>query len=203
MKKTSLTLCVAAFLLSTHAMAQVASEAGTNSESSAPQEQRMVSSVMQLAQAQASDVSSDVVSEPKGERMSFETMQLVQAASDVSSEVASEPKGERMSRDTMQLAQADMNHVHDSMMAEPKSAYQEDMDKMHQNMMIQPSGNADIDFVRGMIPHHQGAIDMARTELKHGVDPELRKLSEDIIKAQEKEIKFMQEWLRKNDKSKK
>lgn len=77
-------------------------------------------------------------------------------------------------------------------------AYTQAMAKMHQAMMINPTGDADVDFVRGMIPHHQGAIDMARIQLKFGKDPELRKLSEAVIAAQEKEIAEMQAWLEKN-----
>lgn len=73
-------------------------------------------------------------------------------------------------------------------------------DKMHKDMGIAFSGDADVDFVRGMIPHHQGAIDMARIVLAHGKDPELRKLAEGVITEQEKEIAFMREWLKKRGK---
>ena len=72
--------------------------------------------------------------------------------------------------------------------------------KMHRDMDIVYSGNADVDFVRGMIPHHGGAIDMAKVVLAHGKDPEIRKLAEAVIKAQEAEIAQMQEWLKKNAK---
>jgi len=70
--------------------------------------------------------------------------------------------------------------------------------KMHGAMDIAFTGNADVDFVKGMIPHHAGAVDMAKTVLAFGKDPEVRKLAEEIIKAQESEITILQGWLRKN-----
>ncbi|MDE1993999.1 MAG: DUF305 domain-containing protein [Rhizobiaceae bacterium] len=79
-------------------------------------------------------------------------------------------------------------------------AYNDAMGKMHKDMMITYSGDADADFVRGMIPHHQGAIDMAKIELKYGKDPELRQLAENVEKAQEQEIKEMNAWLKKHGK---
>ena len=72
--------------------------------------------------------------------------------------------------------------------------------KMHKDMALNYSGNADADFARGMIPHHQGAIDMAKVELQYGKDPELRKLAAAIIKAQETEIKELNAWLKKHGK---
>jgi uncharacterized protein (DUF305 family) len=76
------------------------------------------------------------------------------------------------------------------------AGYKAAMDRMHKEMMAQKNtGNADVDFVRGMIPHHQAAIDMAKVLLEYGKDPEMRKLAKDIIAAQEKEIEEMENWL--------
>jgi hypothetical protein len=71
---------------------------------------------------------------------------------------------------------------------------------MHTGMDIEFSGNADVDFAKGMIPHHQGAVEMAKIMLEHGKDAQLRKLAEGIIAAQETEIKFMTDWLETNTK---
>jgi uncharacterized protein (DUF305 family) len=88
---------------------------------------------------------------------------------------------------------------HGSMHDNPSSkAFAEANAKMHKDMAVPLTGNADVDFVRGMIPHHQGAIDMAKIVLEHGKDPEIRKLAEDVIKAQEGEIAMMKAWLAKN-----
>lgn len=71
---------------------------------------------------------------------------------------------------------------------------------MHAAMKVPLTGNPDVDFAQGMIPHHQGAIDMANVVLKYGKDPEMKKLAEGIIKAQDTEIAFMKEWLAKQPK---
>lgn len=72
--------------------------------------------------------------------------------------------------------------------------------KMHADMAIPFTGDADIDFIRGMIPHHEGAVDMARIVLEHGKDAEVSKLAESIIAAQESEIAWMKAWLEENAK---
>jgi hypothetical protein len=79
-------------------------------------------------------------------------------------------------------------------------AFKEAHMKMMKGMHIAYSGNANVDFVRGMIPHHQGAIDMAKVVLDHGNDPEVTALARQIIADQTREIAQMQEWLKKNAK---
>ena len=74
-------------------------------------------------------------------------------------------------------------------------AYREANDRMHEGMMVGFTGDADVDFARGMIPHHQGAIDMANIVLEHGEDEAIRELAEEIIAAQEEEIAFLRDWL--------
>ena len=104
------------------------------------------------------------------------------------------------------MSPAEMHKMHkmmEHMLPNPSDAAStKDFKEAHMKMMkamdIAYTGTADVDFVRGMIPHHQGAIDMARVQLTHGKDPHLRRMAEKIISDQEKEIAEMQDWLKKN-----
>ena len=74
------------------------------------------------------------------------------------------------------------------------------MDKMHMAMVaVARSGNSDLDFVRLMIPHHQAAIDMAKTQLLYGKDAQMRRLAQEIITDQQLEIELMERWLKQRE----
>ncbi len=77
-----------------------------------------------------------------------------------------------------------------------QKAYAAANDKMHSGMG-NINADPDIAFMQGMIPHHMGAVDMAKVVLEHGKDPEVRALAQKVISAQEAEIKDMQAWLDK------
>ena len=77
----------------------------------------------------------------------------------------------------------------------PGNPMMQSMDRMNQAMAHAPmTGDTDRDFVAMMIPHHEGAIDMARLELKSGHDPALRRLARAIVAAQAHEITTMKRW---------
>ena len=78
-------------------------------------------------------------------------------------------------------------------------AYLDAAEKMHAPMMQgMQAADPDVAFVRGMIPHHQGAIDMAKVLLQYGKDPQTRKWANDVVREQQREIGEMEEWLKKN-----
>ena len=97
------------------------------------------------------------------------------------------------------------HQAHMNMLMSTGSAMQQElmqgMNQMHQDMMaaIQYQ-DPDVAFAAGMLPHHIGAVKMAEVELKYGKDPEMRKLAENIINAQQAEIEQMQKWLKAHNK---
>lgn len=90
----------------------------------------------------------------------------------------------------MAMASPDANASPSSM------AFKAADDKMMKEMARPITGNADQDFVSGMLPHHGGAVDMAKVGIQYGKDPEMLRLARGIIAAQEKEIAQMQAWQR-------
>ena len=77
-------------------------------------------------------------------------------------------------------------------------AMKESMDRMDNGMQSAPmNGDVDHDFATMMMPHHQGAIDMAKAELVYSKDPVMKRLAEEIIVDQQSEIQAMQLWLSK------
>jgi len=65
------------------------------------------------------------------------------------------------------------------------------MKKMMKDMAVKPTGDVDADFVAMMVPHHQGAIDMALAVLRHGRNPQISRLAQEIIVTQQQEIAVM------------
>ena len=94
------------------------------------------------------------------------------------------------------------SHSHTSV-STPESKWSElvgSMQVMHAAMAsVRPSGDNDADFVRLMLPHHQAAIDMAKTQLAYGQDAQMRRLAQEIITDQQSEIELMQLWLRQRE----
>ena len=74
-------------------------------------------------------------------------------------------------------------------------AYAEINAKMHQEMNMEFTGDPDLDFSLGMIPHHAAAVEMAKVVLEHGKDPLVREFALQIIVAQDSEIEWMRNWL--------
>src|ERR1700730_85295 len=65
------------------------------------------------------------------------------------------------------------------------------MNKMMADMTVKPTGDVDRDFVAMMVPHHQGAVDMAKAELRYGHHELLRRLAREIVAKQQQEIATM------------
>ena len=95
------------------------------------------------------------------------------------------------------VSRAQTPHNHETTQAGSSVTLMEQaIERMHKDMAIAPSGDPDRDFAAMMIPHHQGAVDMAKVELQFGKNPVLRRLAEGIIVEQLQEIEVMQRELR-------
>jgi uncharacterized protein (DUF305 family) len=101
--------------------------------------------------------------------------------------------GDGVEKENAKAAEAQLNPA--------QQAYTDANARMHADMGAAIDPDADVAFMAGMIPHHQGAVDMAQVVLKHGKDPETRAMAETIIKTQTAEIKMMEAWLAKRGKS--
>ena len=78
-------------------------------------------------------------------------------------------------------------------------AFRDAAARMHADMGVPSSGDVDLDFARGMVPHHQGAVDMAEVELRHGTDPEMRSLATKVVRTQREEVRQMREWIARRE----
>jgi len=95
----------------------------------------------------------------------------------------------------------DMQHAAAATTTPAAKAFEAAADKMHKGMAVILSGDADRDFIRSMIPHHEGAVAMAKIALEHGKDPEVREIAKSVVAEQEKEIAVMRSWLARRDKA--
>jgi uncharacterized protein (DUF305 family) len=98
----------------------------------------------------------------------------------------------------LSVSRAQTPHNHETAQAGSFDALMaQAMERMHKDMAIAPRGDPDRDFAAMMIPHHQGAVDMAKVELQFGKNPVLRRLAQGIIVEQLQEIEVMQRELQK------
>lgn len=88
------------------------------------------------------------------------------------------------------------NSAYESQMTDILRDYTRSMTRMHDEMMIGMGYNdPDTAFAKAMLGHHRGAVEMAKIQLKHGTDEEMRQLAQDIIDGQQTEIEHMQQWI--------
>ena len=110
----------------------------------------------------------------------------------VQAEICDMPE-DHASADTMPCC----DHKQDMTHAAPNDIYAPVMEKMMRDMP-QPLGDANADYMRGMIVHHQAAIDMSETALQEAHSSDVRTMAQNVITAQKNEIIVMREWLTKH-----
>lgn len=98
-------------------------------------------------------------------------------------------------QDSASMPGMNMSSSADSGSSPSTPAFREADERMMKEMSAPPyTGDTDKDFVSHMMPHHQGAIDMAEVEVKYGKDPDMKRLAKNIIRAQKEEIAYMKKW---------
>lgn len=98
-------------------------------------------------------------------------------------------------QDSASMPGMNMSSSADSSSSPSTPAFREADERMMKEMSAPPyTGDTDKDFVSHMMPHHQGAIDMAEVEVKYGKDPDMKRLAKNIIRAQKEEIAYMKKW---------
>ncbi len=98
-------------------------------------------------------------------------------------------------QDSASMPGMNMSSSADSGSSPSTPAFREADERMMREMSAPPyTGDTDKDFVFHMMPHHQGAIDMAEVEVKYGKDPDMKRLAKNIIRAQREEIAYMKKW---------
>ena len=120
------------------------------------------------------------------------------ACSQSNTDTTSTEQTAALSTQNAQETQHSAHAHHDTTMpmAAHTSEYMQSMNTMHDAMMTAATkANADVAFVEGMIPHHQGSIQMAKIQLKYGQDDQIKNLAQGIIDAQDPEIALMKQWL--------
>lgn len=100
-----------------------------------------------------------------------------------------------MTKNNSPMQQPQPTYDHNSAHLQHSKDYMKAMSQMHTQMRAVESNNVDVAFIQGMIPHHQGAIDMADMVLQYSQDTSIKSLANQIKQEQQSEIAYMKNWL--------